>query len=253
MGIFDFFKKAHTSGAPEQQATPLSDDNYLLETLKGRLTSMGYQVEKNPEYLALTVNSQLEIATLIIQNPESHPSIVQVVVFTIHPVYFPNGIKENIVGFGNTIQEKVQTALDNYLNTTFRPIIDSFSDSHNPALDFYTTTADHKEILWHPKLGNINFQGKWQSYPDGEPIFDLLKDAVKQKLTSNKINWVKVYISKRANGNIIGECTFNNEPWDDGYTIVAGYAHRWAEKGEFHGLKQFMLFRRCDAFDLNMA
>ncbi len=250
MEFFNFFrKKTIVRERSEQEASePIDENLYLLEALKDRLTSLGYQVERHPQYLGLIANSELEIATLIINNPENHVSILHLRILTIHAKYFSDGIDENIVGFGTTIQDKVNSVLNNYINTTFLPIIDSFSDSHNPVLDF-TTIRSNKEVLWHPKLGSLNLQGQWKEHPQGEPFFEILKDKIKEKITSNKINWLKIYISKRSDGTIIGECKFNNEPWEDGLTEVIKYAESWNVNGDFYGLKQFIMFRRCDAFD----
>ncbi len=121
MGLFDFFKKTSSaSEKSERQETSLIDNNsYLIETLKNRLVQMGYQAERHPQHLALIVNSELEIATAIIDNPNNHPSILHLVVLTIHPKYFPKGIEENIVGIGTSIQDKINSVLENYINTTF--------------------------------------------------------------------------------------------------------------------------------------
>jgi len=250
MGVFDFFKKktSDQKQIDSQQPEPIDDNSYLLDILKNRLIELGYQIDRHPQYLALIVNSEIEIATAIIDNPNNHPSILHLMILTIHPKYFPNGIEENIVGIGTNIKDKVNSVIDNYINTTFLPIIDSFSDSHHPELDF-SIIIDNKEVLWHPKLGNLTLQGQWIDQPQNEPFFEIIKDKLKNKLTSNKLNWLKLYISKRADGTIIGECLFNNEPWEEGLADITEYARSWKMKGDFQGLKQFIMFRKCDACD----
>lgn len=250
MGLFDFFKKKSSDSkqVDRQQSEPIDNNSYLLETLRNRLIGLGYQVDNNSQYLALIVNSEIEIATVIIDNPNNHPSILHLMILTIHPKYFPNGIEENIVGIGTNIQDKVNSAIDNYINTTFLPIIDSFSDSHNPDLDL-SIIMNGKEVLWHPKLGNLTLQGQWNDKPENEPFFEIIKDKLKDKLTSNKLNWLKLYISKRADGTIIGECLFNNETWGEGLADITDYAKSWKLKSDFQGLKQFIVFRKCDAYD----
>jgi len=251
MGLFDFLKKKSSDNDrvdKQTTTTPIDNNSYLLETLNSRLIELGYQVDRHPQYLALIVNSEIEIATVIINNPNNHPSILHLMILTIQPKYFPNGIEENIVGIGDNIQAKVNSVIDNYINTTFLPIIDSFSDSHNPDLDFSTILND-KEVLWHPKLGNLTLQGQWNDQPQNETFFDIIRDKLKNKLTSNKLNWLKLYISKRADGTIIGECLFNNEPWEEGLVDITEYAKSWKLKSDFQGLKQFIMFRKCDAFD----
>jgi hypothetical protein len=250
MRLFDFFKKKPSDNkqSDAEQTPPIDNNSFLLETLNSRLTKLGYQVERHPQYLALIVNSELEIATVIIDNPNNHPSVLQLMILTIHSMYFPNGIEENIVGIGESIRDKVASVIDNYINTTFLPIMDSFSDSHSPELDF-SITIDGREILWHPKLGNLTLQGQWNSQPQNEPFFEVIKEKLKKKLTSNKLNWLKLYISKRADGTIIGECNFNNQPWKDGLDDITEYAKSWEMKSNFQGLKQFIVFRRCDACD----
>lgn len=248
MGPFDFFKKKSADNKQVDSQQPIDSNSYLLETLRNRLIEFGYQVDKNPQYTALVVGSAIEIATGIINNPDSHPNILHLMISTTQPKYFPNGIVEYIVGIGTNIQDKVNSVIDNYINTTFQPIIDSFSDSQNPDLDL-SIIMNEKEVLWHPKLGNLAFQGKWDDHPQNEPFFEIIKDKLKYKMTSNKFNWLKIYILKRADGTIMGECLFNNEPWEEGLADITEYAKSWRLKSDFQGLKQFIMFRKCDAYD----
>jgi hypothetical protein len=221
---------------------------FLINTLQEKIIGMGFKVERHPQYLGLIVNSDLEIATAIVNNPDAHPSILQLMTLTIHQKYFPKGIEESMIGVGLTIEEKVDSVVKNYLSAIFESVIESFSERHNPDLDF-SNTIEGREILWHPKPGNLLLQGQWKSVPHENHVFNLLKEHAKSKLALQKFNWIKVYISKQANGTIIGDCLFNNEQWKEGLEIVSNYARTWNEEGEFFGLKQFIMFRRCDVHD----
>lgn len=249
MGFFNLFKRnIKSKQANIQQAKPIDNNLYLLDTFKNKLNELGYQAIRHPQLFALVINDNIEITTVIIDNPNNHPDIIHLMILTVQPDYFPEGIKENIAGIGTTLQDKVNAVIDNYINTTFLPIMDSLSDSHNPELDFSTRIND-KEVLWHPQLGNLTLQGRWDEHPSNEPFFEIIRNKIQDKLTSNKINWLKLYVSKQADGTIIGECNFNNEPWEEGLKDITTYATTWEMKSKFKGLKQFIIFRRCDAYD----
>lgn len=251
MGLFDFFKKKTVSdNAVEipKQGKPIDKNLYFLEAFENKLIGLGYEIERDPEYLAFVVNSELEIQTLIINNPNHHPSIMEVMVLAIHSKYFPNGIKEFFVGTGATIEDQVNSALVNYIGSIFLTLIDGFSDTHNPNIDFVVNN-NGKNILWHPKLGQLNSQGKWRDYPPEEHFFELLKELIPDKLTANKINWLKIYICKTFDGKIIGDCLFNNEHWEEGLSMISEYANSWTVNVDLLALKQFIVFRRCDKYD----
>ena len=233
----------------EKVETPIDNNSYVFEVLSDKLVQLGYQVEKHPKYLSLIVNSNIEIATTIIENPNAHPSILQLMTLTIQPQYFPNGIEENIISIGTTIQEKVNFAIDDYIDGTFLPIIESLSTKPITNFDF-STTVDNKEIHWHTNLGNIKVRGKWNyEGVHTATLFEIIKDELKTKLTSNKFNWLKLYISKQANGEITGECFFNDEPWEDGLTVLTEYAKLWKMENNFRSMKQLIVFRKCDKCD----
>lgn len=247
MGLFDFLKrKSAVSRQPVSQQASLADRNfYLLEVLQRMLAEMGHRVDRHPQYLTLTVNQALEISTAIMDSPDYHPGILHLMILTTHPEYFPEGIEEHIAGIGATLQDKVASVTGNYIHTTFLPIMESFSDRHNPGLDL-SVTADGKPVLWHPELGNLTLQGRWSDAPAAEQLFDLVRDKLESKLAFKKLHWLKMYISRQADGTIIGECNFDNEPWDEGLAAIKAYAESWAQKGDFLGMKQFIMFRRCD-------
>lgn len=251
MGLFNFFKKKVTNDTNDHEHTetnPVDRNLYLVEMLRKRLMDMGHHVEFHTQYLALIINNDLEIATTVIEDPNIHASLLYVRIAAIHSVYFPNGIHENVVGAGLFLQEQVNAAVSNYINSTFLTIMDAFTDTHDPDIDFVKITKG-KEILWHPKLGSLNFQGDWQYYPQNEPLYDLLKQLIPEKLTSNKFNWLKIYISKNGDNIVIGDCLFNNQQWEEGLNEISEYAKSWKFEGDFRGLKQFIMFRRCDAYD----
>ncbi|MDI9311642.1 MAG: DUF6348 family protein [Limnohabitans sp.] len=246
MGIFNFFKKKTTNN---NDSNVVDENLYLIEALTNKLTSFGHNVERNKDYLALKIDSELEIAGAIINTPNAHPNLTQIMILVTHPKYFPMGIIDNVAGIGPTTQEKINSALENYLTTTFKTIVESFSENHNPEKDF-TTKFGNNEILWHPKLSDLVFQGNWEEFPEEEPLYETLKEAVKDKLKNQKFNWLKLYVSKNSNSEIIGECIFNNEPWDEGLLIISEYAKNWNQQVDyFLAQKQFIIFKRCDKFD----
>lgn len=245
MGLFNFFKK--DKGTPSQkEETPISDNQYLINRLQQRITELGYQVEKHPQYsTSVIINGDLEIATAIIENPDYHPSLLHLLIITIHRNYFPDGIEENIVGIGENLETKVESVLNNYLNTTFEPIIESFSDTHDPDLDFF-----NENVLWHPKFGRLFIQGSSDQDLDHHHFYNLIKDEITPQMTSDKkFHWLKIYISKREDGSIIGECIFDNILCDSGFTKLEAFAETWNIESNFAGFKQFIMFRKCDKYD----
>jgi len=251
MGLLNFFRIKPAKSIPAKQpatAMPVNRNLYLLDIFKQRLCEMGWRVEWHKAYLAIIINDELEIATLIIDNPNNNPGVLQLLVLANHPKYFPTGIQDSLAGIGATFQDQVDAALNNYINATFSAIMESFSESHSPAYDFMVTTGD-KPVLWHPKFGNLVLFGEWNEQPQNEPLFECIKHVVPDKLTSNKINWLKIYLFKHADKPVMGECVFNNQPWDEGLTELLDYADSWSIDGDFKAIKQFIMFRRCDKHD----
>lgn len=240
MGIFDFLK-------PKKKVEEIDINTYLLLQLKNRLEEKGNTVEFSTQYAAIVVNSEIEIATALLPG-EFHPSILPLLFITINKDYFPGGIEASLVGLGSTPEQMVESAIDNYLSDIFEPVLDSFTDSHVEDFDFKSTSTG-KEILWHPKMSNNSLQGKWDETNSQTNLYSIVEDQIKDKLPDQKLNWLKLYISRQPDGSITGECLLNNEVWEEGYQLLENYAKTWKDQGEFLAHKQFIMFRKCDSYD----
>ncbi|MCF2874394.1 MULTISPECIES: DUF6348 family protein [unclassified Tenacibaculum] len=155
------------------------------------------------------------------------------------------------MGAGTTVEEKVESAIDNYISTTYSTIIDSFNDMHSEEFDF-RSILNHREVLWHPNMSNDFFQGNWNETDDQTSLYSIIETEIKNNLLDNKFNWLKLYISRQPNGEVSGECLLNNVVWEKGYYLLEEYAKTWKDDGEFLGQKQFIMFRRCDLYDKNI-
>lgn len=242
MGLFDFLKKK--SAEPELPPTVL-----LMAQLEYKIRALGYPVERNTQYLAITVNEHLEIAGAIIDTPGAHPLLAQVMLISIHKEYFPQGIKTHLAGIGETRNDQAESAADNYLKSIFPALIESLGEQHS-GVDFQSHT-DGREMLWHPNMGSLIFQGQWtnaEAY-EHETLLNLLKNGIKSQLPNQKLNWLQLFMARQADGEITVECLLNNEPWENGALILHRYVEQWPKTSAYQSQKQFMVFRRCDAFD----
>lgn len=247
MGFFDFLKNKKSPESTNDLGTqqPTDSNALLLLRLEEKIITAGYTVTKHPQYASLIIENEIEIATFIIENPDYHPSLMHLMIVTIHRTYFPSGIEENIVGVGQTIDEKIESVLNNYIYTTFTPIIESFTEFHHPELDFQSD-----DVLWHPNLGNVMIQGNSDIQIEKNQLFLLLKDELKKKCSADKkFHWLKIYISKQANKESMGECLLDNEPWEAGIDILYDFAETWNYQTNFVGVKQFIMIKKCDLYD----
>ncbi|NJO01992.1 MAG: hypothetical protein HC880_10135 [Bacteroidia bacterium] len=219
----------------------------FLERLKQKIEARSLKVENATQKAAILVNNEIEIVSTVMEGTY-HPAILPLFVFTTNRAYFPNGIQESLAGLGENRDQQIDSAIDNYLQSVFLPLMESFSDKHQVDLDF-TSETDGKEILWHPKLGKTMFQGKWKEIKNQSDLYSTVKEAISAQLVNRKLNWLKLYVARQANGEISGECLLNNEVWKEGYQLIEAYAQSWDTESEFLGQKQFVVFRRCDAYD----
>jgi hypothetical protein len=243
MGLFDIFKKR------EKQDEIVATDPYFLEALQTRIIARGYTAEKLSGRNALIVNGELEIATSIFIPEYTHWTLLHVMVLVSHPQYFPAGISKRMDGLGNTLEKRVYSAIDTWLESYFCHIIECVSGKHNPRFDIFTPNG--KAVLCHSNPCVLIWHGRWIDPPKGEPVFDLLQDALKTKLEAAGIfSWVHVGFSN-FDGTANGVCEFNDEHWQEGFDIIKKYVAGWEEWTDIRGVEQFIIFRRCDNIPIN--
>ncbi|PUZ25811.1 hypothetical protein DCC81_16260 [Chitinophaga parva] len=218
-------------------------NRYLLLMLAQKLKAERYPVAVSDSKDTLNVAGTLDVATGITQAIENR--LINVQVITSNPELFPEGIVENLLGTGPSLESQIASAVDNYLQTTFPAIAEAFQDGHIAALDF----TDDAGIGWHSRPGALSLQGQWADQPEGEPVLEILKPALAHALPNKKINWLSATAGRFKDGSVTIECLLNNTPWTAGTAAMQRLADSWPAQESFRGLKQFIAFRRCDKFD----
>lgn len=218
-------------------------NRYLLLMLSQKLKAERYPVTVSPTKDELNVAGTLDVATGITQVVENR--LINVQVITSNAELFPEGIVENVLGTGSSLESQIASAVDNYLQTTFPAIAEAFQDGHVEELDF----TDDTGTLWHSRPGALSLQGQWTEQPEGEPLLEVLKAPLAHALPNKKINWLSATAGRFKDGTITIECLLNNAPWEAGSTALQAFVDTWPAQDNFQGLKQFMAFRRCDKFD----
>ena len=69
MGLFDFFKKKKPKSKPVPTPDPAADQDpneVLLSQLSEGIELIGFKVKRHPEYVALIVNNELELAVAVL-------------------------------------------------------------------------------------------------------------------------------------------------------------------------------------------
>ncbi|WP_022824950.1 DUF6348 family protein [Hymenobacter norwichensis] len=230
---------------PEPDAPTL--DNLLHEQIFTQLPVLfpDLQIEKQGDEFVLRPY-MLTLEASVIERTE-HPDIIVLGLDMRlrHPEFFPGAIVECLAGIGENDFDAINRGVQNYLHSVLHVVIEALEGCHIPNLDIVSAT---NEVLWHPLVSELQLQGVWArqiDQTDDHHFLTLLKPYLLQHLTSQPIQWLKVYASKLPDGEFIGECMLNNEPWQEGLTVIQRDTEAWPTAGDFAGQKQFFVFRQC--------
>lgn len=223
----------------------LTDNEMVLHYLKESLSKININGEILNNELIIA-NHNLSIKGWV-NSKTNHPNAVVIELnFTINQKEFESEIFEALAGLGENVEASIKNGTHSFVTGVLSAIIQSFDESHNPQIDFETEWNGNIRI-WHPKVGPIQAQGKFDiTKADENKIFNILKDDIKARIGDMRFYWIKVYVSRQPNGKIISQCTFNNEPFYEANEKIENYAQSWDSYNEFKGEKQYIVIRQCD-------
>ena len=219
-------------------------EEIILLELSKQIRDQGYDATPDLPNLMIRIGDKMRIELDPIPiTPYIHKSVLPMQIGTyLEDGFFPQGILDNIAGFGDTDGEKIDSFVENYLSTTFQTIINSLGCLFDKGCDIY-----RDNYHWHTSIGNLYLLGKWQTPPNERDFYNLLIDILPQKFTTEyRIQSLKCFVARTKSGYVT-ECLLNNEDWDEGAERLRQYAQTWQDEASFLSIKQLLIFRLCDA------
>ncbi|OOM77985.1 hypothetical protein CLOBL_26400 [Clostridium sp. BL-8] len=160
--------------------------------------------------------------------------------FNIKHELFCESFIESATGIGKNLEEAFQQCVDHFLVGPLYVIKNCISGKSN---ENFETTFLGKRKGWQL------FQGSIQGIRDEEEkkyirIWSIIGEKAKARLGNKKIYWIKIYIGKFSNGEIISKCringVYNNEISDD----ISEYIKTWKGNRDIYSLKQYFLIKQ---------
>lgn len=235
---------AANNSMPKNTFTP-EDDNCILKQYVQKLL-----YEKNIVSEIVEDNIVISILQMSIKpwisNKTKHPNALVIQInFVIKQELFDAEIVESLAGIGTDLNAAIKNGVSSFFDGVLTSIIYSFDDRHNPEVDFETEWNGNIR-LWHPKIGPLQLQGKSIIKEDENKIFNLIKEDIRARVGNLQFYWVKVYVAKQVDGEIIAQCFINNEPFLAADKKLYEYAQSWNTNNQFNGKKQYIIIRQCD-------
>ena len=219
-------------------------EEIILLELSKQIRDQGYDATPDLPNLMIRIGDKMRIELEPIPiTSDIHKSVLLMHIGTyLEDGFFPQGILDNIAGFGDTDEEKIDSFIENYLSTTFQTIINSLSCLFDKGCDIY-----RDNYHWHTSIGKLYLLGKWQTPRNERDFYNLLIDILPQNFTTKyRIQSLKCFVA-RTKGGYVAECLLNNEDWLEGAERLRQYTQVWQDNASFLSIKQLLIFRLCDA------
>ncbi len=246
--VFYIYSSRQKAVAPELKTTKLSNEDFVTTELLNqlRITYPELNFKLDGEKI-ITSNGLLVQAKIINHKTFPQGESFQINFYTSHR-FFLSSIEERLAGVGENDHTALQYGVQSFLSGQFPVIIDGIDLKHTPEMDFDIIIGD-KNTHWHPIIGNIQLQGELSKTQDStiyEKTYSFIKPLLMSKLkrSNQDFHWLRYYISKMPNGEIIGDCYYDNKPYDEGLEVLKKLALTWGTT-EFAGQKQFIMLRHC--------
>lgn len=246
--IFYLYSSRQKADISNPQTTKLSNEVFLKQEFLNqlRITYPEFNFKLEGEKITSIKGLTLE-AKIINHRTFQQGSSFQINFYTSHK-FFQNSIEERLVGVGENDTAALKYGVQSFLSGQFPVIVDAIDLKHLPEMDFDVIDGNDK-THWHPLIGDIQLQGELSKKQDStvsEKTYSFIKPLLTSKLkkSNQDFHWFRYYISKMPNGEIIGDCYYDNEPYEEGLEALKRSALMW-HTTEFAGQKQFIMLRHC--------
>ncbi|MDI9341944.1 MAG: DUF6348 family protein [Sediminibacterium sp.] len=245
---FYFYRSKQKDIVSKPQTKEMSNEDFLDSELLNQLRIKYPELNFKSDGGKISADNGLSVEAKIINHktlPQS--TSFQINFYTSHK-HFQTSIEERLSGIGETDTGALQYGIQSFLSGQFPVIIHGIDLKHDPEMDFDVIDGN-KKTHWHPLIGDIQLQGELSEKYDStiyEKTYSFIKPLLTSKLKESNLDfhWFRYYISKMPNGEIIGDCYYDNEPYDEGLEVLKKLVATW-DVSEFAGQKQFIMLRRC--------
>ncbi len=177
------------------------------------------------------------------------------VVFTIrikatHDIMFPEGIWDELAGFGVDDDEAFSYASMIWASGTFPPIHEILVPTATEGfpvkrLDLVSRNDETGELLaWHLYLGPLqaNVPAETREWPE-DILMKRLFTRITSVLSAPELLWIKLFISKLPDNLKQGTCWLNNMEWPEALSDLYDFADEWGTVETPVLVKQFMIVK----------
>jgi len=242
-----FFKSLFGSknSKDNKQTAELINDEKVIQYLQKLISEKNLTSEIVDNQLIIK-DYKMSIKACI-QSKTQHTEVMLLQMrFVINQELLEDEVVEVLAGIGENMEEAMKNGISSFITGIFDVFSEAFHESHIPDLDF-ETEWNGESRLWHPKIGPLQVQGDCNlALVDENKILNILKEDIKVSIGDNRFYWIKVYVSRQADGEIITECTLNNETFYKAESKMREYAEGFDNSNSFRGEKQYIIIRQCD-------
>jgi hypothetical protein len=246
------FVLRQTSTLSEQNVIELSPEEFLYQELvlelKGKYPKLNFELCNGK--ICSEDGIEIELKTYN-HRVSADGSTFQINFYTSHQ-YLHSTIEERLLGIGENDTAALKYGVRYFLAGQFPVIVNGLGMKYEPEMDFDIIDGSNK-MHWHLIMGDILTAGELTKINDSasyERTYSYIKPLLLSRLqgSNQDFHWLRYYICKTPDGQIVGECFYDNEPYQEGLDALINYAATW-ETTQFASQKQFIMFRHCGKDD----
>lgn len=210
----------------------------LLKLLSGALTEEN-NLQKGtvhlPEY-------DLSIRPELNEVKHSNGVFLAVVYYHAHCPEFEEPFFECVMAAGSTLNEALEQAVSGFIFSAMCGIRHFLRREAEYELE---TTFGGRTLKWEVCKSCLALMGDEQGISQ-DGYWEIIREGLAGRMGNHRVNYIKVYAAKLADGTVTGECRINDIDSPELGALVAQKAAEWPLQEILHSQKQFFWLRQME-------
>lgn len=225
----------------------VDEKELLLNVLKSKIQNMNLEVSEDKEAILIPEFDVTIKAAIRNKDQQGNNYLVEIEFFVYNKEFGEEGIYESFAGIGkDSFEEAVSSCVDIFIKTLLNVVIDALKDNHSSILDIETNKRSIART-WHSYIGALQSQGFASASGLGNNLyFNLLKDQIAKRLNNLRYYWIKILVTRQANGAARYQCLLNNKPFLEAERILDEYVQGLPADNSIMLEMQYIIIRQSD-------